>query len=104
MGLIDYGQSKQLTLPTRLAFARLILEMAKGRKNCDSKAVSTRMHEMGLEFDNNDNLNIQAMMAFGMFDTEKTHRFANPHYSFLSMTCCSLCVQMHILTAWTYEN
>lgn len=75
VGLIDYGQSKQLSAATRLAFARLILEMSKGRKNCDSLVISKRLHQMGLEFDNDDNLNIQAMMAFGMFDTEKSHRF-----------------------------
>ena len=74
VGLIDYGQSKQLDESTRLAFARLVLEMTRGRQNADPVAVSSRLHQMGLEFDNDDNLRIQSMMAFGMFDTELSHR------------------------------
>ena len=74
VGLIDYGQSKQLEEKTRIAFARLVLEMTKGKQNADPEIVSDRLQQMGLQFDNNDNLRIQAMMAFGMFDTELSHR------------------------------
>lgn len=74
VGLIDYGQSKQLDRATRLAFARLVLEMTRGRTKADPVAVSKRLHQMGLEFDNDENLRIQSMMAFGMFDTELSHR------------------------------
>lgn len=72
--MIDYGQSKQLAPDTRIAFARLVQEMSKGRRNCDLVTVSKRLKEIGLKFDNDDNLNIQGMMAFGMFDTEKSHK------------------------------
>lgn len=74
VGLIDYGQSKQLEEETRVAFARLVLEMTKGKQDADPEVVSTRLQQMGLQFDNDDNLRIQAMMAFGMFDTELSHR------------------------------
>ena len=74
VGLIDYGQSKQLQEETRLAFARLVVEMAKGTKGADPNIVAHHLREMGLRFDNNDNLRIQSMMAFGMFDTELTHK------------------------------
>lgn len=74
MGLIDYGQSKQLDNKTRLAFASLILEMTRGKAAADPIVVSKRLQQMGLEFDNDDNLKIQAMMAFGMFDTELSHK------------------------------
>lgn len=51
-----------------------MLEMAKGRQHADPMVVSRRLQEMGLRFTNDDNLKIQAMMAFGMFDTELSHR------------------------------
>ena len=34
IGLIDYGQSKQLPDQERLAFAALLVELAKGRRRC----------------------------------------------------------------------
>lgn len=74
MGLIDYGQSKQLPQPARLGFARLVLEMARGRKQADAVVLADRLREMGLRFTNDDNPRIQAMMAFGMFDTELSHK------------------------------
>ena len=49
--------------------------MTKGKQNADAEIVSDRLQQMGLQFDNNDNLRIQAMMAFGMFDTELSHRY-----------------------------
>ena len=49
--------------------------MSKGRKNSNPEIVSKRLQEMGLRFDNDNDLKIQAMMAFGMFDTEKSHRW-----------------------------
>lgn len=79
VGLIDYGQSKQLNEKTRLAFAHLVLEMARGKKDADPNMVSKRLRDMGLEFDNDDNLRIQSMMAFGMFDTELSHRWIHHH-------------------------
>ncbi len=48
--------------------------MTKGKQRADPEVVSERLQQMGLQFDNNDNLRIQAMMAFGMFDTELSHR------------------------------
>jgi hypothetical protein len=74
VGLIDYGQSKQLTEDTRIAFAKLVVEMAKGKKRADPLVVSSRLHDLGVRFDNDDNLRLQAMMAFGMFDTELSHK------------------------------
>ena len=74
MGLIDYGQSKQLTEDTRLAFARLMVEMSKGKRQSDARVVATCLRDLGLRFDNDDNLPLQAMMAFGMFDTEQSHK------------------------------
>ena len=74
MGLIDYGQSKQLTEDTRLAFARLMVEMSKGKRRSDPLVVSACLRELGLRFDNDDNIPLQGMMAFGMFDTEQSHK------------------------------
>ena len=49
--------------------------MARGKTDADPVAVSKRLQDMGLEFDNDENLRIQSMMAFGMFDTELSHRY-----------------------------
>jgi len=74
VGLIDYGQSKQLAEPTRLAFARLMVEMSKGKSQADPQVVASRLRDLGLRFDNDDNVLLQSMMAFGMFDTELSHK------------------------------
>ena len=48
--------------------------MSKGRQKADLGAVSQRLRDMGLGFDNDSSPDIEAMMAFGMFDTELSHR------------------------------
>lgn len=76
IGLIDYGQSKQLPDTERLAFAALLLELAKGKKDIKPEVVAERLADLGLRFERHDNPRLIAKMAFGMFDTQTSHRCA----------------------------
>jgi hypothetical protein len=78
-GLIDFGQSKQLTQPERLAFARLVLALsaARGAELLDvvqalsveqQLAVSQGLDEIGIRL-GPGSLGLRVRMAFGMFDT-----------------------------------
>jgi hypothetical protein len=78
IGLLDYGQSKQLPEGERLAFAALLLELAKGKGGTRAETLARRMADLGLRFERDDP-KIIAKMAFGMFDTQTSHRCA----------CCS---------------
>ena len=78
-GLIDFGQSKQLTQPERLAFARLVLALSEA-KSADllrvvealsleqQLAVSQGLDEIGVRL-GPGTLGLRVRMAFGMFDT-----------------------------------
>ncbi|MEW5318649.1 MAG: hypothetical protein WDW38_009856 [Sanguina aurantia] len=64
IGLLDYGQSKQLPDTHRLAFARLIVALHKANK----AGVSSALDDMGVVTALNDT-EIRTRMAYGMFDT-----------------------------------
>ncbi|KAK9817253.1 hypothetical protein WJX72_011900 [[Myrmecia] bisecta] len=64
IGLIDYGQSKQLSEEARLNFAKLIMAMADGSEQQVSQAVS----ELGIQTAAGTDA-LRSEMAFGMFDT-----------------------------------
>lgn len=74
IGLIDYGQSKQLPEAERLAFAALLLELGKDRAAVRPAAVAARLRDLGLRFERSDDEALMTKMAFGMFDTRTVHR------------------------------
>ncbi len=63
-GLIDYGQSKQLSEEARLRFAKLILAMADGTPAQISAAVT----QLGIQTAAGSDA-LRCEMAYGMFDT-----------------------------------
>ncbi|CAG9460985.1 unnamed protein product [Pedinophyceae sp. YPF-701] len=71
IGLIDYGQSKQLTDEERKSFATMVVEMERG----DKDRVCEALWGMGVVTDNPNELSDEeyrstvAVMATGMFDT-----------------------------------
>ncbi|KAL6759162.1 hypothetical protein V8C86DRAFT_2580560 [Haematococcus lacustris] len=65
IGLLDYGQSKQLTPEQRLGLAQLILQL---HKNASEEAVSKALADVGVATARDD-VPLRAEMAFGMFDT-----------------------------------
>lgn len=73
IGLLDYGQSKQLPEHVRLSLARLMLELGRGRQHARPAVVVQVLHEMGLRFSRPAD-ELQMMMAFGMFDSQLSHR------------------------------
>ena len=75
IGLLDYGQSKQLPTRVRLALARLILAMEPGTEAADSDLVAACVRDLGLKFERTDN-RLQAAMAAGMFDSRLSHKCA----------------------------
>ena len=76
IGLIDYGQSKQLPEAERLAFAALLLELGRERADVRPAAVTRCLADLGLRFEREDNQALMTKMAFGMFDTRTSHRCA----------------------------
>jgi len=64
IGLLDYGQSKQLSEQQRKAFARLVLAMHKG----NAAKISEVLGELGVVTENAD-ASLRTEMAYGMFDT-----------------------------------
>jgi hypothetical protein len=75
IGLLDYGQSKQLPDAERLAFAALLLELAGGSRAAQPERVAGALQGLGLRFARTD-ARLMTRMAFGMFDTQTTHRCA----------------------------
>lgn len=75
IGLLDYGQSKQLPEHVRLSLAKLMLELGRGQTHARRDVVAKLLHEMGLRFSRPAD-DIQTMMAFGMFDSQLSHRYA----------------------------
>ena len=75
IGLLDYGQSKQLPTRVRLSLARLILAMEPGTEAADSDLVAACVRDLGLRFEKTDN-RLQAAMAAGMFDSRLSHKCA----------------------------
>ncbi|KAK9826471.1 hypothetical protein WJX81_002686 [Elliptochloris bilobata] len=76
MGLLDFGQSKQLPERERLAFAALIAELARGRRGPGAarpEKVLARLSALGLRFERQD-ARLATRMAFGMFDTDASLR------------------------------
>ena len=72
IGLLDFGQSKQLPERERLAFAALIAELARGRRGAGAarpERVLQRLSDLGLRFERRD-ARLATRMAFGMFDTD----------------------------------
>jgi hypothetical protein len=78
-GLIDFGQSKQLTEEQRLAFARLVLALsAAGSADllrvvealdvAQQQMVSSSMDAIGIRL-GKGSLGLRVRMAYGMFDT-----------------------------------
>jgi hypothetical protein len=78
IGLIDFGQSKQLPDKDRIAFARLVLELAKGYNKVDYDVVARRAADLGLRFGGDDPKTI-TKMSFGMFDTNNSYKWGIPH-------------------------
>lgn len=64
VGLLDYGQSKQLPDDKRVAFARLVLALNRGKPD----AVSQALGELGVVTERHDP-DVRTEMAYGMFDT-----------------------------------
>ena len=90
IGLIDYGQSKQLPDAERLAFAALLLELSRERRAVRPAVVAARLADLGLRFERTDNQALMTKMAFGMFDTRTSHRCAGRHTSpRLPLATCS---------------
>ena len=78
-GLLDFGQSKQLTEASRLAFGRLILALAAaGRAPLmgvrsalsprQQAEIAARLHDIGIRTADGP-VGLRAQMAYGMFDT-----------------------------------
>ncbi|KAK9908263.1 hypothetical protein WJX75_005060 [Coccomyxa subellipsoidea] len=74
IGLIDYGQSKQLPEAERLAFAALLLELGRERRDVRPADMARCLADLGLRFERSDNEALMTKMAFGMFDTRTSHR------------------------------
>jgi hypothetical protein len=64
VGLIDYGQSKQLPDDARIAFAKLIVALDKQ----DKPAINQAMWALGVVTPRDDE-ELRSKMAYGMFDT-----------------------------------
>ncbi len=64
IGLLDYGQSKQLPEKSRLAFAELVLALKSG----DNPRISAAMYDLGIITEKGAE-EIRCKMAYGMFDT-----------------------------------
>lgn len=64
IGLIDYGQSKQLPDSYRAAFAQLVLQLGKG----GDAGIAAALAGMGIVTERED-ARLQAKLAVGMFDT-----------------------------------
>ena len=86
IGLLDYGQSKQLPEHVRITLAKLMVELAKGKHVASAPVVAGLLHEMGLRFDRPHD-DIQKMMAFGMFDSTLSHRYPQLAYSLWQKQC-----------------
>lgn len=65
VGLIDYGQSKQLEDCHRKAFAQLVLDLHRG----NSQDISNSLATMGVDIGSHD-VALKAKMAHDMFDTK----------------------------------
>ena len=67
IGLIDYGQSKQLPDSYRAAFAQLVLALARR----DEQAISTALRGVGVVTDRDapGDAPLRTKLAVGMFDT-----------------------------------
>ena len=64
IGLLDYGQSKQLPVESRLAFAELVLALRSG----DNPRISAAMYGLGVITEKGAEAT-RCKMAYGMFDT-----------------------------------
>ena len=64
IGLLDYGQSKQLPDESRLAFAELVLALWSG----DNPRISAAMYGLGVITEKGAEAT-RCKMAYGMFDT-----------------------------------
>ena len=64
VGLLDYGQSKQLPLRDKLALATLIIALTDG----DTLSISEALTRLGVATTKEDP-KVRAEMAVGMFDT-----------------------------------
>ncbi|GIL83202.1 hypothetical protein Vretifemale_12058 [Volvox reticuliferus] len=71
VGLLDYGQSKQLPDEKRRAFAELVLALNRGRAG----EISAALGDLGVVTERNDP-EIRTEMAYGMFDTRGKVRLA----------------------------
>lgn len=64
IGLIDYGQSKQLPLDSKLAFAQLVHALDIQ----DDSQIGAALTRLGVELEAGDPA-LASRMAYGMFDT-----------------------------------
>ena len=64
MGLIDYGQSKQLPEAVRLGFCRLVVALDAGSK----PEINAALWALGVETPRDDE-DLRNTLAYGMFDT-----------------------------------
>ena len=64
IGLIDYGQSKQLPLSSKLAFAQLVHALDEG----DDTQIGSALRGLGVVLGEGPPA-IASRMAYGMFDT-----------------------------------
>ncbi|GLI59949.1 hypothetical protein VaNZ11_002002 [Volvox africanus] len=64
VGLLDYGQSKQLPDEKRMAFAELVLALNRGH----ASEISAALGDLGVVTERKDP-DIRTEMAYGMFDT-----------------------------------
>ena len=64
IGLIDYGQSKQLPLRSKLAFAQLIHDLDDGNE----ENILTALQGLGVQLQAGSP-SLASKMAYGMFDT-----------------------------------
>ena len=64
IGLLDYGQSKQLPPKDRLALANLIIAL----EDKDILRISQTMDRLGIKTSSTDAA-VRAKMGYGMFDT-----------------------------------
>jgi len=72
IGLLDYGQSKQLTVNERLAFAQLVVALSRGHrhdKSGNDEEISRCLDDLGIVIGGGADAATRTELAFGMFDT-----------------------------------
>ena len=63
-----------------------------GKLKADAEEVANALHDLGLRFDKRD-VQIQKMMAFGMFDSRLSHKCAPAQ-------CCCLTMLLTAMQGW----